>query len=112
MYTSEGNIKNDQADLENHGILFLELDISITNIEDSANGFSKWFYTAEEKINRRKIRRNYPELILQRDRLSGMGGCVRLWSEERVSGTEGSWLSRTGKRYQHTDSSSSVNLNR
>ena len=26
------------------------------------NRFNKWLYTAEEKLGRRKIRRNYPEI--------------------------------------------------
>lgn len=38
------------------------------------NRFNKWLYTAEEKLGRRKIRRNYPKHMLQRDRLSNMGG--------------------------------------
>lgn len=40
------------------------------------NGFNKWLYTAEEKLGRRKIRINFPEHMLQRDRLSNMGGFI------------------------------------
>lgn len=85
--------------------------MTITNIEKSINGFNKWLHTAEEKLGRRKIRRNYPEHTFQRDRLSGMGGFIGSWLEERMNGMEGCCLSRTGERHQPIDSSSSVNLN-
>ena len=47
--------------------------------------------------------------MLQRDRLSNMGGFIGSWLEEWMDGMSGWYLFRTDERHQFTDSVSAIN---